>query len=193
MFEVDQSGQVLHLKDISKPPAPVKPVAPQQEEPEEPVTDIVADGLWHPEFDEALASFLSEDARISLKQMYEEGVEPPFVSDGGWGKRAGRAAEPADEPAEPAPEPAPEPSSKRGRGRGRGRDNRGGGQGRVGGREKRPDNRKVVSEVSLVSCAEGGLSLRLLEHRVKGAAYCAPYCHSKHIQKQARNRDRRGQ
>lgn len=97
--------------------------------------------MWSEGFTVVLEKFLSPPVMDKLKQMYEEGPEPPFVSDSGWGARQAK-----EEESEVVEEPLAEASSKRGRGRGRGgRGGRGRDRGvRAGGRE---DNRRVVTGV----------------------------------------------
>ena len=94
--------------------------------------------IWSEDYTAVLEKFLSPSVINKLKQMYEEGPEPPFVSDSGWGGRQAKQEEP--QAAEDAPA---EPSSGRGRGRGRG--GRGGNRGARAG--KRGDTRRVVTEV----------------------------------------------
>ena len=93
---------------------------------------------WSEAFTAVLEKFLSPLVTDKLKQMYEEGPEPPFVSDSGWGARQTKQEE-----SEVTEGPSAETTSKRGRGRGRG------GRGRDKGTRagKREDNRRVVTEV----------------------------------------------
>jgi hypothetical protein len=182
VYEVDQDGNVIHLKTLEKPksskeePAsepiavdstPDSTAAPEQVQSEAAntptdasTTDVksVEAEPWPASFDEKLKPFLSDESREKLKNMFLEGPEPPLVSDGGW---AGRAAKTSNGDGEPTPavEPAPEaPSSSNGRGgrggRGsRGRGGRGGGRG--GGRPgAREDHRKVISEVPMLQILE---------------------------------------
>lgn len=111
---------------------------------------------WPESFDSALAPYLSEPLLAQLKQMYLEGPEPPFVSDGGWAGRQQKAADSGT--AEPSPQKVEETieddtkaSSRNQRGK-RGRDR--GGRGRGGGGRKgdraAADTRKVVSNVRLL-------------------------------------------
>nr|GAT59956.1 predicted protein [Mycena chlorophos] len=154
VYEIDLDGNVVHLKDVQKPPAPkgedaADPAAAESSEsapaaaaeekpvgPEEP---------WPDRFTTRLSAFLSEEAVGKLKEMYLEGPEPPFVPDSGWGSRpaAGSSTEDAAEPAAEASTSAPAPT----RGRGGGRGGRGGrGRGRGGRAAGREDHRKVVSD-----------------------------------------------
>ena len=97
--------------------------------------------MWSEDHATGLEKFLSPSVMDKLKQMYEEGPEPPFVSDSGWGGRQAKQEE--SEVTEEAPA---ETSSKRGRGKGRGgRGSRGGNRGVRAG--KREDGRRVVTEV----------------------------------------------
>ncbi|KAH7107274.1 tRNA pseudouridine synthase D [Auriculariales sp. MPI-PUGE-AT-0066] len=159
VFEVDRTGTVIHLQDIQKP-VDIKQPEPEvtpTESPNEGVasSDLTADGIWHSEFDEILGPFLSDTTRASLKKLYEEGIEPPFVADGGWGQRMALK----DHPVASTPEAAEVkettvdagPAQGRGRrgergGRGRGRGN-GRDGGRIGGPLKREDTRVVTSDV----------------------------------------------
>ena len=88
-----------------------------------------------------LEKFLSPLVMDKLKQIYEEGPEPPFVSDSGWGGRQAKQEEP-----EVPVGPPIETNSKRGRGRGRGGR---GGRGRDGNAHagKKEDGRRVVTDV----------------------------------------------
>jgi tRNA pseudouridine13 synthase len=112
---------------------------------------------WPERFTTALKPFLSDDTIEKLKSLYLEGPEPPFVSDAGWaGRKSGDTEDTTEDASAEVAEPE-EPSSSRG-GRGRGRGGRGGrgargGRGGKGGRpERRPDNRKVLSDVRVLSC-----------------------------------------
>ena len=101
--------------------------------------------FWSENFTAVLEKFFSPSVLDELKQIYEEGPEPPFVSDSGWGGRQAREEESEmveDSPVETAPK------GSRGRGRG-GRGGRGKDRGDRAGR--REDNRKVVTEVCIVS------------------------------------------
>ncbi|KZW04076.1 tRNA pseudouridine synthase D [Exidia glandulosa HHB12029] len=172
VFEVNQAGEVIHLKDISKPVEPKedKPVpepAPAPPPAEVPaVVDLSADGQWHTEFDDALSPYLSASLLQELRTIYEEGSEPPFVADGGWGQRPARATdgdgEPAPEPpAEPEPE-AQEPKggrNQRGRGRGRGGKNPRG----PAKQQRRPDTRKVISDSIEAKADRGALHKAIRE------------------------------
>lgn len=128
-------------------PVPTDGAGPSQDTPEsthvkdpEPVAKPVDEGPWPERFTTTLSAYLSAPSIEQLKQMYLEGPEPPFVSDGGWGARKPREEGDAEE----APEEPVKESTRGNRGRGRGRGGRGGRGGRAG---KRPDTRKVVSEV----------------------------------------------
>ncbi|EIW82095.1 tRNA pseudouridine synthase D [Coniophora puteana RWD-64-598 SS2] len=106
---------------------------------------------WKATYAENLARFLSDESIGQLKQMYEEGPEPPRISDNGWVTRPAQVADvegparPVDAPAESAEAEAPSSRGKRsgdrGRGRGRGR----GGRDKRGG-QTREDPRKIVSK-----------------------------------------------
>ena len=101
--------------------------------------------VWFENFTTVLGKFLSPPVMDRLKQMYEQGPEPPFVSDSGWGGRQAKQEEP-----EIAGESPAEMTSKGSRGRGRG--GRGGrGKDRGGRPGKREDNRMVVTEVCTFS------------------------------------------
>ena len=101
--------------------------------------------LWSENFTAVLEKFLSPPVLDELKQIYEEGPEPPFVSDTGWGGRQAREEESKiveDSPMETAPKGS----------RGRGQGGRGGrGKARGGRAGRREDNRRVVTEVRIVS------------------------------------------
>lgn len=155
---------MLHLKSL-KPPEPASnEVLPQESTPSVPqppatpssvptpvpedaedvpvLTEVQEGHVWSGDYTVALEKFLSLSVINKLKQMYEEGPEPPFVSDSGWGSRQAKQEE--LEIAESAPVEA---TSKRGRGRG--------GGGRSGNRglraSKREDTRRVVTEVCTFS------------------------------------------
>ncbi|KAH6915349.1 pseudouridine synthase [Coprinopsis sp. MPI-PUGE-AT-0042] len=174
VYEVDQDGNVIHLKTLEKPksskeelasdPATVGSISdsttavPEQVQPEAANAPAEASTTevkpaetepWPASFDETLRPFLSDESREKLKTMFLEGPEPPLVSDSGWAGRASKTSN-GDAEATPGAEPAPELPSSSGRGgrggRGsRGRGGRGGGRG--GGRPgAREDHRKVISE-----------------------------------------------
>lgn len=173
VFEIDQNDRVVHLKSLEPPEPSSAPGAlndattqesstPAPQSQTAPSTDLVsASGVsgdapgpiiaaqegyvWSEDFTIVLEKFLSPLAIGQLKQMYEEGPEPPFVSDSGWGGRQAKQEE-----SEATDEPPVETTSGRGRGRGRGgRGGRGRDRGvRPGTRE---DNRKVTTEVCTFS------------------------------------------
>ncbi|KDQ20751.1 hypothetical protein BOTBODRAFT_50816 [Botryobasidium botryosum FD-172 SS1] len=116
---------------------------------------------WPDSFTTTLAPFFSTEALENLKEMFLQGPEPPFVSDGGWGargikKEGDSEAVEEKESEEKVPEDSSLPvtfgngrGSRGGRGRDRGgRGGRGGrGRGRGGARgTTREDHRKVDSE-----------------------------------------------
>ena len=168
VFEIDQNDRVIHLKSLESPEPSQVPDVPNDVSPQEgtssttqpqamPLPDptslsedtgdvstpIEAQGgyVWSEDYVAVLEKFLSPLAMDKLKQMYEEGPEPPFVSDSGWGGRQAKYEE-----SEVTEEASAEIASKRGRGRGRGgRGGRGGNRGPRAG--KREDNRRVVTEV----------------------------------------------
>jgi len=176
VFEIDQNDRVVHLKSLEPPEPSSAPDALNDVTPQEgptpapqpqttpsidpaPISEISGDAsgpviktqdgyVWSEDFAVALEKFLSPLVMGKLKQMYEEGPEPPFVSDSGWGGRQAKQEE-----SEVADEPPVEMASGRGRGRGRGGR---GGRGRERGARPgtREDNRKVVTEVR-------GFSLRI--------------------------------
>ena len=159
---------MLHLKSLEPPEPSLVPGAPNDVLPQEntsptpqppatstpdptpipedtkdaPVRIEVQDGHnWSEEYTAVLDKFLSRQVIEKLRKMYEEGPEPPFVSDAGWGSRQARQEE--SEIVEETPVPT---TSKRGRGRGRGgRGGRGGNRSLRAGR--REDTRRVVTEV----------------------------------------------
>ena len=103
------------------------------------------DRLWSEDFTAVLGKFLSPLVMDKLKQMYEEGPEPPFVSDSGWGGRQVKQEE-----SEIPDGPPAETTSKRGRGRGRG--GRGGrGRDRNAHAGRREDGRRVITDVCTFS------------------------------------------
>lgn len=122
-----------------------EPLRPLEASEDPPTPAQVHEGyLWSENFTAALEKFLSLPVLDQLKQMYEEGPEPPFVSDSGWGGRQVKQEESGI--IEEAPvKVAPKGSRGRGRGRrgGRGKDR--------GGRVGREDDRRVVTEVCIVS------------------------------------------
>jgi len=162
---------VIHLKSLEPPessstPGPSNDVPPQEStsQPQAPpvldpvpVTEVsedmptpieVQEGyVWSESFTTTLEKFFSPPAMDKLKQMYEQGPEPPFVSDSGWGGRQAKQEE-----SEIAEEPPVERTPKGGRGRGRGRGGRGGrGKDRGGRAGDREDNRRVFTEVCTLS------------------------------------------
>jgi len=103
--------------------------------------------VWSENFTTTLEKFFSPPVMEKLKQMYEQGPEPPFVSDSGWGGRQAKQEE-----SETAEEPPVEITPKGGRGRGRGRGGGGGrGKDRGGRAGKREDNRGIFTEVCTLS------------------------------------------
>ena len=176
VFEIDQNDRVIRLKSLESPEPPSAPDAlndaPSQEStaptpqpqitpstgpvrvPE--VTEDVSTPIeaqegyvWSENFTTVLEKFLSPLVMDKLKQMYEEGPEPPLISDSGWGGRQA-TQEDSGVTEEPPAEPPAETTSKRGRGRGRGGR---GGRGRDRGVRpgKREDNRRAVTEVRTFS------------------------------------------
>ena len=125
----------------SSDPVPVPEVS------EEILAPIEVQGcyVWSENFTTTFEKFLSPLVIDRLKQMYEQGPEPPFVSDSGWGGRQVKQEE-----SETGEESPAQMSSKDGRGRGQG--GRGGrGKDRGGRPGKREDNRRVVTEVRTFS------------------------------------------
>jgi tRNA pseudouridine13 synthase len=169
VFEIDQNDRVLHLKSLGPPEPSSVPDASidvlSQESasttPQPPATsssgpvpvlentgDVsvsieVQEGfVWSEDYAAVLEKFLSPPVINRLKQMYEEGPEPPFVSDLGWGSRQVRQGE-----FEVTEETPAESTSKRGRDS-RGRGGRGGRAGNRGHRTgKKEDARRVVTDV----------------------------------------------
>jgi len=168
VFEIDQNDRAVRLKSL-EPPEPssvsetsndAPPQGSTSPDPESqtahssdpaPIPEVTGDlstpigvqegYVWSEDFTSALEKFLSPPVMDKLKQMYEEGPEPPFISDSGWGGRQTRQDE-----SEVTEEPPAETTSKRGRGRGRGGR---GGRGRDSGARagKREDFRRIVTEV----------------------------------------------
>ncbi|CAE6429641.1 unnamed protein product [Rhizoctonia solani] len=145
VYEVDLEGNVVHVRELGKPEGmklPVPEVTPEEVE--------TASGEWDTSVDTKLAELLSEDVCAKFKQLYDEGPEPPLVSDNGWEGRAKsetQSGETAPTPEE-ATQALEEPDNARGtsRSRGRGRD-RGRGRGRGGrGGVRREDTRRVLTE-----------------------------------------------
>ena len=125
---------------------------PQVEEDSEP---------WPERFTSNLQPFLSEAVIAMVRELYLEGPEPPFISDGGWSGRKAKVPNPETgegestvQPPAEVSEPAREETSRRGRDRGSrgGRGGRGGRAGRLGERE---DHRRVVSDVCNISRGDG--------------------------------------
>lgn len=164
VFEIDKKDRTVHLKSL-EPPAPSSTPAPPNDAPlqdstaptpppeltpapevavDVPVSipEVQAGYIWSEDFAPVLEKFLSPLAMDKLKQMYEEGPEPPFVSDSGWGGRQAKQGEP-----EVSEEPPAEKTTSRGRGGGRG------GRGRDRGAPARAkgDNRRVFTEVCTFS------------------------------------------
>lgn len=132
VYEVDKSGQVVHLKSI-EPPSPTAglKVTPKAAEPEPAAVKVDEMPTWSLEIQERLKPYFSEDALVEFQKMYTEGQTPPLP--------------PATEgAAEPAAEGEPGAST-------------GGGPGGKAGKQKRgpkkkkvqEDTRKVTSEVRL--------------------------------------------
>ncbi|KEP53803.1 tRNA pseudouridine synthase [Rhizoctonia solani 123E] len=143
VYEIDLEGNVVHARELGKPEGPKLP-APPETVPEEAET---MSGEWDTNVEEKLAELLSEDVRVQFKQLYEEGPEPPLVSDSGWEGRSKGETQTGDTTSalEEATEPL-EADSGRGRGRSRGRD-RGRGRGRGGrGGTRREDTRRVLTD-----------------------------------------------
>ncbi|KAF9646008.1 tRNA pseudouridine synthase D [Thelephora ganbajun] len=167
VFEIDQNDRAVHLKSLAPPepssvlgasnsvasqestshtPQPqAKPssdpaLVPEVTEDVSAPIEVQEGYVWSKAHTTVLEEFLSPPVMDKLKQMYEEGPEPPFVSDSGWGGRQAKQEE--SEVVEEAPAEA---TSKRGRGKGRGGR---GGHGRDRGPRtgKREDDRKVVTE-----------------------------------------------
>ena len=116
-------------KDTECPPAPI---------------EVQERYVWPEDHIAALEKFLSPPVITKLKQLYEEGPEPPFVSDSGWRGRQAKQGESSVTEETPIEEMTP----KRGRGRDRG------GRGRDGsarGSRKREDDRRVVTDVRTFS------------------------------------------
>lgn len=165
VFEIDQNDRVLHLKSLEPPEPSSVPNASNSVPPQEgtstpqapatasldpppvpegtedtPVLISAQEGrVWSEDCTVVLQKFLSPLEINNLKQMYEEGPEPPFISDSGWGSRREKQEEGFEIPEETAVET----TSKRGRGRGRG--GRGGNRGSRAW--KKEDTRRVVTEV----------------------------------------------
>lgn len=169
VFEIDQHDRVIHLKSLDPPEPSSTPSAPNDDPPQgstasafqpqvtppsEPAqaleasegvstpTEVQEGYVWSEGFTAVLEKFLSPSVMDKLKQMYEEGPEPPFVSDSGWGGRQQKQEE-----SEAFGEPPAETASKRGQGRGR--DGRG--RDRGGRAGKKEDNRRVFTEVCALS------------------------------------------
>jgi len=101
--------------------------------------------VWSDNFTTTLEKFFTPPVMDRLKRMYEQGPEPPFVSDSGWGGRQAKQEE-----SEITEEPPVEMAPKGGRGGGRGgRGGRGRDRGSRAG--KREDNRRVFTEVCTLS------------------------------------------
>jgi tRNA pseudouridine13 synthase len=133
---------VLHLKSLESPEPSSTPDASNDAQPQEsmasapqpqttPSTDPLrppevsedASGpaqmqegyVWSENFTAVLEKLLSSQVLDELKRMYEEGPEPPFVSDSGWGGRQTKQEESGiteESPLETTPK------GSRGRGRG---------------------------------------------------------------------------
>ena len=180
VFEIDQQERVLHLKSLESPESSSTPDTSNNTQPQESIASVsqpqatpsaeplrppevsedtpaptqVQEGyLWSEDFTAVLGKFLSPPVLDRLKQMYEEGPEPPFASDSGWGGRQARQEESG------IIEETPVETTPKG-GRGRGRRGRGGRGKDRGGRAERRDDRRVITEVRIVSLqlyvAKGG-------------------------------------
>lgn len=184
--EIDQDGNVIHLKNIGHPDPSATPVdgsndsttapeasthaataeAPLAAETTEtaPTPKIEEDDEgWSEKFTARLSQFLSFELVAQLKQIYLEGPEPPRISDAGWaGRTAQKTVDSEELPLTKSDDGLPERFGKRGRGR----DKRGGRDGREGGGRNsgRQDNRKVVSDVSVSRSLVPRVSLNTLHH-----------------------------
>ena len=138
---------------------------------------------WPTDFTEKLTPLLSHTVVDKLKELYLEGPEPPFVSDGGWQDRQskpGNGTAEDDATAEPSASKTLESQHPRRkdnmRGR-RGKDKIGRGRGGKGARGGRQDNRKVLSDVriqpiyNLFFC-NLHLTIRQSAHFIQTRAYC---------------------
>ena len=165
--EITLNGEVVHLRDITKPHEPELDKKPEKSKPAEEdaaQSDLKIEDLpealrfeedkkWPLPATFALREHFSDETIASLHALYKEGKEPPAPkSDAGWGGRVPKAEENEEEAAANAVTEAPAATSgsgrgqgrDRGRGRGRGRGGRGGGG---GDRPWNADTRKVVSQV----------------------------------------------
>ncbi|KAF8760163.1 tRNA pseudouridine synthase D [Rhizoctonia solani] len=77
VYEVDLEGNVVHVCELGKPESPKAPVA------QEVVSEEIetASGQWDANVDAKLSELLSEDVRMKLKQLYDEGPEPPLEEE----------------------------------------------------------------------------------------------------------------
>ncbi|KAJ6628742.1 pseudouridine synthase [Mycena sp. CBHHK59/15] len=158
VYEIDQDGNVVHLKSVEKPETPksdatdVAAPVDEDEDPEKSTTDKgkskASAEPWPEHFNTRFSEYLSEDAILKLKEMFLEGPEPPRVADSGWGSRPALGSTPS---APPEPE-----ADKRGKDRG-GRGGRGGRSGRGGRAGGREDHRKVLSEPMQSKATRTGL------------------------------------
>ncbi|EJD53740.1 tRNA pseudouridine synthase D [Auricularia subglabra TFB-10046 SS5] len=161
VYEVNQQGEVVHIKDMTKPDAPKPEPRPAVPAPAKKEPNLAADGAWHQQFDDALSSFLSPTLIAELKKIYEEGPEPPLVSDSGWGQRGNRASaseqsvpgedEKEDEkPTAVVDTPAEEAPAADNKGRGRNNRRGRGGKAKSARAPAKPsfrdDHRKVISD-----------------------------------------------
>ncbi|KAF9569303.1 pseudouridine synthase [Agrocybe pediades] len=97
VYEVDQDGNVIHLKTLGKPESPKKEkeveethvakVDEQQSEEQVGKKAPTKEEPWPEHFNASLSAFLDEEKIEQLKSIYLEGPEPPRVSDNGWGGR----------------------------------------------------------------------------------------------------------
>ncbi|CAE6491897.1 unnamed protein product [Rhizoctonia solani] len=143
VYEIDLEGNVVHVRELGKPEGPKLPTPPEAT-PDE--TETVS-GEWDTNVDQKLAEFLSEDVRAQFKRLYDEGPEPPLLSDNGWEGRSKEEAQSSE--TVPSLEEVTKPLEAGGgrtRGRGRGRD-RGRERGRAGhGGTRREDTRRVLTD-----------------------------------------------
>ncbi|QRW16174.1 pseudouridine synthase [Rhizoctonia solani] len=124
-------GNVVHVCELGKPESPKAPVA------QEVVSEEIetASGQWDANVDANSRKLLSEDVRMKLKQLYDEGPEPPLglISDSGWeGRPKGEAR--SDEVNLNTEEIGQ--LSQADNGRGRGREGEGEGEGEDGSAEE---------------------------------------------------------
>ncbi|QRV72950.1 pseudouridine synthase [Ceratobasidium sp. AG-Ba] len=88
VYEVDLEGNVVHVRDMGKPEGIKPKITPVEAPPVD--AQALEDGKWNADLEAKLSDLVSEEVREKIKELYEEGPEPPLAltSDSGWGGRS---------------------------------------------------------------------------------------------------------